>query len=76
MREANIQLAPNKSGYVKYEGNWLKVLKFLGLTYDGKLDQLAADTRNGSKLLMDKEDLIKEFNEREDDYHEKDGQFS
>lgn len=76
MREANIQIAPAKSGYVKYEGNWLKVLKFLGMTYDGKLDQLAADTRNGSKLLMDKEDLIREYNAREDEYEEKFSEWS
>lgn len=76
MREANIHIAENKSGYVKYEGNWLKVLKFLGITYDGTKDQLAADTRNGSKLIMDKEDLIQEFNKRETGYEEKFSEWS
>jgi len=52
------------------------VLKFLGLVYDGNKDELRAETRKGSKLIMDKEDLIKEFNNRVSDYPEKDSQYS
>lgn len=33
----------------KYDGKWLRPLKFLGLTYDGK--SLRADTRKGSTLV-------------------------
>jgi len=38
---------------VKWEGKWIKPLKFLGLEYDGK--QFSAQTRKGSKLEMDED---------------------
>jgi len=76
MEIANIEYAEEKSGEIKTAGVWKKVLKFLGLVYDGDKDQLRAETRKGSKLIMDKEDLIKEFNNRVSDYPEKDTKYS
>jgi len=48
--KSGIILHPEKSGWVKYGGEWLKPLKFLGLEFDGR--ELHANTRNGSKLLL------------------------
>jgi len=76
MEIANIEYAYEKSGEIKTAGVWLKVMKFLGLVYDGDKDQLKAETRKGSKLIMDKEDLIKEYNNRVSDYPEKDSKYS
>lgn len=45
-----VKIAPEKSGYVKYAGKWIKPLKFLGLECDGKL--FKASTRKGSKLEL------------------------
>lgn len=45
-----VVFAPEKCGYVKYEGKWLKPLKFLGLMCDGKL--FKASTRKGSNLEL------------------------
>ena len=39
-----------KSGWVKYDGKWLKPLKFLGLKFDGT--KLKAETRKGSELEL------------------------
>jgi hypothetical protein len=50
-------LHPGKSGFVKV-GDWLKPLKFLGLTYDGNTDTLTASTRNGSTLVYNKAELL------------------
>jgi hypothetical protein len=41
----------------------MKPLKFLGLEYDGKT--LKANTRKGSKLVFDKEDLVIALRDRE-----------
>jgi len=40
----------------------MKPLKFLGLEFDG--ETLSANTRNGSKLVFDKEDLVNALKER------------
>jgi len=40
----------SKSGWVKFNGEWQKPLKFLGMEYDGKLNKLTAKTRNGATL--------------------------
>lgn len=48
--DTGIKINPDKSGYVKYEGKWLKPLKFLGLEYDGNI--FRAHTRKGSKLAL------------------------
>jgi hypothetical protein len=71
MKKLNIKYAPEKSGWVKKEGEWVKELKFLGLVYNGERDELRADTRNGSKLLYDKQSLVElihegEFKKRKD----------
>jgi len=55
--ERGLEIAELKSGWVK-EAKWLKPLKFLGLTYDGDLDRLAASTREGADLIFDKQDLV------------------
>jgi len=60
MVKSNIYFNLDKSGWVKRNGEWLKPLRFLGLQYDGKLDQLRGSTRNGSDLVFDKQDLIDE----------------
>lgn len=62
LREANVEYSPDKSGYVKFNGNYMKVLKFLGLEFDGEI--LKASTRKGSKLIFDKEDLIEALKNR------------
>jgi hypothetical protein len=51
--KSGINIHPGKSGWVKYGGEWLKPLKFLGLEFNGK--ELYANTRNGSKLLLTKD---------------------
>lgn len=50
MALTGIKLNEEKSGYVKYDGKWLKPFKFLGLQFDGTT--LAARTRKGSKLIL------------------------
>lgn len=46
--DTGIKINEEKSGYVKYNGTWLKPLKFLGLSFDGEI--LKANTRKGSEL--------------------------
>lgn len=55
---ANIHFNHEKSGWIKKDGVWLKPLKFLGMVYDGNTETLQADTRKGSKLIYDKQDLV------------------
>lgn len=45
-----------KSGWVKREGEWLKPLKFLGMKYDGRTNELWSETRKGKtiKIPVDK----------------------
>lgn len=50
-----IKIHPEKSGYVKYDGEWKKELKFLGVVYNGEKETLRAETRNGSTLEIEKE---------------------
>ena len=47
---SGIELNEAKSGYVKYNGKWLKPFKFLGLQFDGRV--LSARTRKGSTLVL------------------------
>lgn len=54
-----ITFHPDKSGWVKYDGKWLKPLKFLGLIYDGNTDILKASTRKGSKIEVP--DFVKAY---------------
>jgi hypothetical protein len=78
MLRANIKYSEEKSGYVKIDGKWVKPLKFLGLTYDGDLDELRASTRKGSELIFDenKRKLTTAYYYREKDYPEKDSKFA
>lgn len=62
MVTGNIHFNLDKSSWIKKDGKWLKPLKFLGLVYDGEKDKLYADTRKGAKLIFDKQDLIKAYN--------------
>lgn len=63
MVTGNIHFNLSKSSWIKKNGKWLKPLKFLGLVYDGNKDKLYADTRKGSELLYDKQDLVKAYND-------------
>lgn len=54
MNVAGISYNPDKSGWIKKDGEWQKPLKFLGLVYDGVKNEWSASTRRGSKLLFDK----------------------
>lgn len=56
-------LHPEKSGWVKKDGVWLKPLKFLGLVYDGLSDVLYSDTKTGKRLIFDKDRLLDELRE-------------
>jgi len=57
--ESGILINPEKSGYVKFAGKWLKPLKFLGMEFDGT--EFRAMTRKGSRLPMseDIKDIIR-----------------
>lgn len=49
----------DKSGWVKIDGKYVKEsIKFLGLKYNFESNHLQASTRNGSTLIMNKQDLI------------------
>jgi hypothetical protein len=50
--EVGVTVHPEKSGWVREDGKWLKSLKFVGLSYDPKNDVLSACTRKGSVLPM------------------------
>lgn len=45
-----LEIAKEKSGWVKWNGEWTKPLKFLGITYDGRDNSLRASTREGATL--------------------------
>ena len=45
-----LELSQEKSGWIKYNGKWLKELKFLGITYNGLENTLRASTHNGATL--------------------------
>jgi len=48
-----IELARNKCGWIKYDGKWLKPLKFLGMEYDGETNTFRAKTRKGATLSFE-----------------------
>lgn len=58
MTTAGIHYNPDKSGWIKRNGEWLRPLKFLGLIYDGKKNELCSKTRKGANLVYDKDELI------------------
>lgn len=47
-KSSGIKINEEKSKWVKYNGEWLRPLKFLGLEFDGKT--FKANTRKGSQL--------------------------
>lgn len=58
----------DKSGWVKRDSEWIKPLKFLGLTYDGNgitetgtRGLLKASTRKGSTLVFDKGLIFQDY---------------
>jgi hypothetical protein len=60
-----IEINQEKSQWVKRNGEWLKPLRFLGLSYDGREDKLRASTRSGADLIFDKQDLVTAIASRE-----------
>lgn len=54
--EGSIKYSAEKSGWIVKNKKWIKPLKFLGLEFDG--ENLRANTRKGSTLIMDKNDLL------------------
>lgn len=63
---ANISFHTEKCHWIKKGGVWLRPLKFLGLEYDGRRNELKAKTRKGSELKYDKQDLITIINKEAD----------
>lgn len=49
-KSRGIILNEKKSGWVKFDGEWIKPLKFLGLVYDG--ENLQSQTRSGKSLMV------------------------
>jgi hypothetical protein len=47
-----LELAPEKSKYVKKSGKWLDSIRFLGMRYLPESDTLMSDTRSGTKVLF------------------------
>lgn len=45
-----LEMAPEKSKYVKKNGKWVDSLRFLGLRYLPKEDTLTSETRSGTKM--------------------------
>lgn len=45
-----LEIAPEKSKYVKVEGEWLDSIRFLGLRYLPESDTFMSDTRSGTKV--------------------------
>jgi hypothetical protein len=56
MTSIGVEIAPNKSGYIKENGIWLKDLKILGTRYDHQLDWLFSSTRSGTVTAMPRPD--------------------
>jgi hypothetical protein len=52
VHESGVTIHPEKSGWVRLKGEWLKPLKFVGLCYNPFEDILSACTRKGSVLPM------------------------
>jgi len=47
-----VEIAPKKSGMVKYAGIWLKDLKIIGFRIDRFLDWVFSSTRSGTEIPM------------------------
>lgn len=78
MKKFGISFAPEKSGWVKKKGEWLKPLKFLGITFDPAYEYagspaigiLKASTRKGASLVFDRPQLITDVLDNKDRYNE------
>lgn len=55
---AGVKVKDSKSKWIKYDGVWLTPLKFLGMEYNGVLNQWKSSTRKGESLLMDQWDIL------------------
>lgn len=51
-KEAGVFAKPEKSGWVKREGKWIKDLKLVGLRYDPFVDSIFASTHSGKTKEM------------------------
>lgn len=45
-----LEIAPEKSRYVKVDGKWIESIRFLGLRYLPESDTFMSDTRSGTKV--------------------------
>ena len=63
-----VSLNLDKSGYVKSDGEYLKPLKFCGISYDSRLETVKSETRNKANLeFSNKEKLLSLCSELRDD---------
>jgi hypothetical protein len=51
--EVGVELADEKTNWVKREGEWIKPLKFLGCEYNGITDTFRSSTRGGTQKIME-----------------------
>lgn len=64
LREVGLEIAPDKSGWIKKEGEMLKDCKFLGLLWNKETNTLESRTRAGTQVkfpIMDKWPSIAQF---------------
>lgn len=64
-KEHGVEINKSKSGWVLLNGEWLKLLKLLGLTYNGWDKTLTSSTHKGASLKMDKWLLLSESKQAE-----------
>lgn len=50
LKGLGLEIAPEKSKYVKIEGKWQESIRFLGLRYLPESDTFMSDTRSGTKV--------------------------
>jgi hypothetical protein len=58
MKIAGVNWNHDKTEIIKEKGRWQKDMKFLGLTYLHMEDKLMAETKKGSRLKFEREDLV------------------
>ena len=65
-RESGVELKESKSGFVKFEGKWIKDLEFVGARYVGEERSLYANTHSGKTWKYEweeKEDFLSDLKE-------------
>lgn len=65
-RESGVELKESKSGFVKFEGKWIKDLEFVGARYVGNERSLYANTHSGKTWKYEweeKEDFLSDLKE-------------